>query len=43
MLSQLVNAKITVRYTRSLRYQLMAAKLPVHPDLDDFEWGETSL
>ena len=43
LLSQLVNAEITDRYARSLRYQLKVAKFPIHRDLVDFEWGETPL
>jgi DNA replication protein DnaC len=33
LLSQLVNAEITDRYARSLRYQLKVAKFPIHRDL----------
>ena len=43
LLSQLVNAEITDRYARSLRYQLKVARFPVHRDLVDFKWGETPL
>ena len=43
LLSQLVNAEITDRYARSLRYQLKVAKFPIHRDLVDFKWGETPL
>ncbi|HIL59444.1 MAG TPA: hypothetical protein EYG31_02260 [Porticoccaceae bacterium] len=33
LLSQLVNAEVTDRYARSLRYQLKVAKFPIHRDL----------
>jgi DNA replication protein DnaC len=38
LLSQLVHVEITDRYARSLRYQLKAAKFPIHRDLVNFEW-----
>ncbi len=41
LLSQLVNAEITDRYARSLRYQLKVAKFPIHRDLVNFKWGES--
>ena len=43
LLSQLVNAEITDRYVRSLRYQLKVAKFHIHLDLVDFKWAETTL
>ncbi len=42
-MSQLVNAEVTDRQSRSLKYQLKVAKFPIHRDLVDFKWGETPL
>lgn len=43
LLSQLINAEITDRQTRSLKYQLKVAKFPIHRDLVNFKWDETPL
>lgn len=43
LLSQLINAEIIDRQTRSLRYQLKTAKFPIHRDLVNFKWDETPL
>lgn len=42
-LSQLINAEIADRQLRSLKYQMKAAKFPIHRDLVKFDWGETAL
>jgi DNA replication protein DnaC len=41
--SQLINAEITDRQLRSLKYQMKAAKFPIHRDLVKFDWDETLL
>jgi DNA replication protein DnaC len=43
LLSQLVNAEVTDRQARSLKYQLKIARFPIHRDLIDFKWEETPL
>ncbi len=43
ILSQLINAEITERQMRSLKYQLKVAKFPIHRDLVKFDWKETLL
>jgi DNA replication protein DnaC len=43
ILSQLINAEITERQMRSLKYQLKIAKFPIHRDLVKFDWNETLL
>ncbi len=43
LLRQLINAEITDRYARSLKYQLKVARFPIHRDLVNFEWHETPL
>jgi len=35
--SQLINAEITDRQLRSLKYQMKAAKFPIHRDLVKFD------
>lgn len=42
-LSQLIGAEIADRQLRSLKYQMKAAKFPIHRDLVKFDWDETSL
>ncbi|WP_409243405.1 IS21-like element helper ATPase IstB [Enterobacter cloacae] len=42
-LDRLIDAEQQDRQTRSLRYQLKAAKFPIHRDLAGFDWSETSL
>ena len=42
-LSQLINAEIAERQLRSLKYQMKAAKFPIHRDLVKFDWDETPL
>jgi DNA replication protein DnaC len=43
LLRRLIQAETTDRQARSLRYQLHAAKFPIHRDLVHFDWSETSL
>jgi len=43
LLRQLINAETTDRQARSLKYQLKVARFPIHRDLVNFEWDETSL
>lgn len=42
-LDRLIDAEQQDRQTRSLRYQLKAAKFPIHRDLAGFDWSETPL
>jgi DNA replication protein DnaC len=42
-LDKLITAEIADRTARSLRYQLKAARFPMHRDLVNFEWAETPL
>lgn len=42
-LDRLVAAEIADRKARSLRYQLKAARFPIHRDLVNFDWAETPL
>ena len=42
-LARLIEAEQQDRQTRSLRYQLKAAKFPIHRDLVTFDWAETPL
>ena len=42
-LRRLLQAEITDRHARSLRYQLNTAKFPIHRDLVDFQWEDTPL
>lgn len=42
-LCQLINAEIAERQLRSLKYQMKAAKFPIHRDLVKFDWDETPL
>ncbi|WP_199052024.1 ATP-binding protein [Aquitalea sp. ASV15] len=42
-LARLIEAEEQDRQTRSLRYQLKAAKFPIHRDLAAFDWTETPL
>lgn len=42
-LKRLVDAESVDRQARSLRYQLHAAKFPIHRDLDSFQWQESPL
>ncbi|SFL01940.1 hypothetical protein SAMN05216302_102654 [Nitrosomonas aestuarii] len=42
-LSQLINAEIADRQLRILKYQMKAAKFPIHRDLVKFDWDETAL
>ena len=41
LLRQLINAEITDRQARSLKYQLKVARFPIHRDLVNFKWDET--
>jgi len=43
MLDKLIEAEQADRQARSLRYQLGAARFPVHRDLAGFDWAETPL
>ncbi len=42
-LDRLIEAEQSDRQVRSLRYQLKAAKFPIHRDLPGFDWAETPL
>ena len=42
-LDRLIEAEMADRQVRSLRYQLKAARFPVHRDLTGFDWAETPL
>ena len=42
-LDRLIAAKLADRQVRSLRYQLKAARFPVHRDLTGVDWAETPL
>jgi DNA replication protein DnaC len=42
-LDRLIAAELADRQARSLRYQLKAARFPIHRDLLDFVWAETPL
>lgn len=42
-LHRLIDAELADRQARSLRYQLGAAKFPVHRDIVGFEWQESPL
>ncbi len=42
-LDRLIEAKLADRQVRSLRYQLKAARFPVHRDLTGIDWAETPL
>jgi DNA replication protein DnaC len=43
MLDKLIEAEQADRQARSLRYQIGAARFPVHRDLAGFDWAETPL
>lgn len=43
ILRRLIQSETTERQARSLRYQLNAAKFPIHRDLVSFDWSETPL
>jgi DNA replication protein DnaC len=42
-LNRLIDAELADRQARSLRYQLSAAKFPIHRDMVTFEWQESPL
>jgi DNA replication protein DnaC len=42
-LDRLIEAELADRQVRSLRYQLKAARFPVHRDLTGIDWAETPL
>jgi DNA replication protein DnaC len=42
-LDRLIEAEQADRQARSLRYQIKAARFPIHRDLTQFEWAETPL
>lgn len=42
-LDRLIAAELADRQARSLRYQLKAARFPIHRDLTGFHWDETPL
>lgn len=42
-LDRLIEAELADRQARSLRYQLKAARFPIHRDLTDISWAETPL
>ena len=42
-LDRLIEAEQSDRQVRSLRYQLKAARFPIHRDLSAFDWAETPL
>ncbi len=43
LLLRLLDAEQADRQARSLRYQLKAARFPIHRDLTAFDWSETPL
>ena len=43
VLDRLIEAELADRQVRSLRYQLKAARFPVHRDLTGIDWTETPL
>jgi DNA replication protein DnaC len=43
LLDQLIQAELTDRRARSLRYQIKSARFPVHRDLVAIDWTETPL
>lgn len=43
LLTRLITAEQTERQIRRLRYQIQAARFPVHRDLSGFDWQETPL
>ena len=43
LLRRLIQAEVTERQARSIRYQLQAAKFPIHRDFVHFDWNETPL
>ena len=43
LLLRLLDGEQADRQARSLRYQLKAARFPIHRDLTGFDWGETPL
>lgn len=43
LLTRLITAEQTERQLRRLRYQIHAARFPVHRDLSGFDWQETPL
>ena len=42
-LDRLIDAEQTDRQVRSLRYQMKAARFPIHRDLTGIDWTETPL
>ena len=42
-LDRLIDAEIADRQVRSLRYQMKAARFPIHRDLTGIDWAETPL
>lgn len=42
-LDRLIDAKQADRQVRSLRYQMKAARFPIHRDLTGIDWAETPL
>ena len=42
-LDRLIDAELAYRQVRSLRYQIKAARFPVHRDLTGIDWAETPL
>lgn len=42
-LDRLIDAEQADRQVRSLRYQLKAARFPIHCDLNGLDWAETPL
>lgn len=42
-LTRLIDAELADRQARSLRYQLSAAKFPIHRDMVAFKWQESPL
>jgi DNA replication protein DnaC len=42
-LDRLIDAELADRQVRSLRYQLKAARFPIHRDLTGIDWAETPL
>jgi len=43
IIGELLNAEITEKQTRSIRYQITIAKLPLAKDLEEFRFGDTPI
>ena len=43
IIGELLNAEVTEKQTRSIRYQITIAKLPLAKDLEEFRFGDTPI